>query len=389
MKSADIVVIGRGLMGSACAAHLARAGCDTVLVGQDEPADPTTHQGPFGSFHDAGRISRTIADDPVWARLALWSIARYADLQRQTGIVFFTPRATVMAGPATGKMAGFTQGFLSCAAGLGLAHRRLEGAALAAAYPCFQLPDGTIATVDPSGGVIDPRAMRQAHEAVATAAGARVIKDSVTARDGGRLQLASGAVVHADHVVFAMGGWAGFAPYDGPRLAMRVYQRSVALVAVQGDQAKELAAMPNLIFVPGDRLTDLYLLPPVRYPDGRSYLKIGGEHDSPLASDAAALNAWFRGTGSAAAGAALLAQLRAVMPGLVIDKPHGAACAVSFTATGYPYIGRIDAGTTVLTGGNGAAAKCADALGRLGAIAALGGDLAAEGFGTDFAPCFA
>jgi len=39
--------------------------------------------------------------------------------------------------------------------------------------------------------------------------------------------------------------------------------------------------------------------------------------------------------------------------------------------------------------GEGSAAKSADSLGRLNPVAAFGGDLAAEGFGTDFAPVFA
>jgi sarcosine oxidase len=76
------------------------------------------------------------------------------------------------------------------------------------------------------------------------------------------------------------------------------------------------------------------------------------------------------------------------MPGLAIRRTATAACAVSFTATGYPYVARIEDGVTLLTGGNGAGAKCADELGRLGAVAALGGDVAAEGLGTDFAPVF-
>ena len=76
------------------------------------------------------------------------------------------------------------------------------------------------------------------------------------------------------------------------------------------------------------------------------------------------------------------------MPDLMIAQTKTAACAVSFTASGHPYIGRLDDATTVLTGGNGAAAKCADELGRLGAVAALGGDVTAEGIGATMAPVF-
>lgn len=389
MERADFVIIGRGLMGTACARYLAEAGCDVVLVGPDEPLEPAAHNGPFGSFHDAGRITRAIADDPVWSRLATRSIARYADLEQRASMAFYTSCGAVMAGPDTGPMAGFTQSFLDCPAKLGLKHERLAGAALAQRFACFDLPKGSLAAFDPLGGVINPRAMRRAEEGLAVQAGARVIATHVTLRDGAVLTLATGAKLIAGHLVLAMGGWAGVAPQIIARPVMQVYQRTVLLAEIPETEAARLSGMPSLIYVPQGAETDLYLLPPIRYPDGRIYLKIGGERASPEALDAASLNAWFKTKGSADAGAMLEAELRQLMPDLQIARTTTAACAVSFTATGYPYIARLDAGSTLLTGGNGAAAKCADELGRLGAIAALGGDVAAEGLGTDFAPIFA
>lgn len=386
MTRADIIVVGRGLMGSACARHLAEAGCRVMLVGPDEPMDRAAHDGPFGSFHDAGRITRGIAEDPVWARLSTRSMARYRDLEARSGIGFFTQCGAMMAGPLQGPIAGMMAAVTGSAARLGLVHERLEGAALAARAGMFALPAGSVAVFDPTGGVIDPRAMRRAEEALAVAAGAEVVAQPVTGREGARVTLADGAQVTAGHVVIATGGWAGCAPLTGKRPALRVYQRTVAFAEVTQAEAARLAGMPSLIWVPEGGETDLYLLPPIRYPDGRFYLKIGGEADSPEARDAATLNAWFRGAGSPAAGAVLLGELRRVMPGLRIANTQTGACAVSFTATGQPYVARLEDGVTLLTGGNGAGAKCADELGRLGAVAALGGDVAAEGIGADFAP---
>ncbi|NKX45327.1 NAD(P)/FAD-dependent oxidoreductase [Roseicyclus persicicus] len=389
MGTVDVAVVGRGLMGTACARHLAGAGLRVALVGPDEPADRAAHDGPFGSFHDAGRITRAIAQDPVWARLATRSIARYAELEARGGLPFYNARGGLMAGPATGPMAGFTAGVLDTSARLGLRHELLAGPTLAARFPMFRLPGDGVAVLDPVGGVIDPRAMRLAEERLAVAAGAEVIATHAVARDGATLALADGGRVSADHVVLATGGWAAAQPLTGARPAMRVYQRTVLFAEVTEAEAARLSDMPSLIWVPEGSDTDLYLLPPVRYPDGRLRLKIGGEADSPEARDGAALNAWFRTEGSAAAGAALRDALTTLMPDLAIAGTSTGACAVSFTETGYPYIARLDAHVTLLTGGNGAAAKCADELGRLGALAALGGDVAAEGLGTDFGPVFA
>jgi sarcosine oxidase len=389
VKRADFVIVGRGLMGSACARHLAEAGCDVALVGPDEPLDRIAHAGPFGSFHDAGRITRAIAEDAVWSRLATRSIARYRDLEQKSGIGFYTACGAVMAGPQTGPMAGFSAGFLATSARLGLDHTRLAGSDLADRFAFLDLPQDSLAAFDPTGGVIDPRAMRRAEETLARAAGALVVPTHVTGWDGADLRLASGGTLAAGHVVLATGAWAATAPLTDARPAMQVYQRSVLLAEIDADEAARLSGMPSLIYVPDGVQTDLYVLPPIRYPDGRIYIKIGGEAHSPEAQDGATLNAWFKTRGSAAAGAVLEAELRRLMPRLAIRDTKTDACAVSFTATGHPYIGRIAPHITLLTGGNGAAAKSADELGRLGAIAALGGNLAAEGLGVDFAPLFA
>ncbi|PWK60101.1 glycine/D-amino acid oxidase-like deaminating enzyme [Roseicyclus mahoneyensis] len=388
MGPMDVAVIGRGLMGTACAMHLAQRGCRVALVGPDEPADPAAHDGPFGSFHDAGRITRAIAHDPVWARLSTRSLLRYREIEARTGIAFYTPCGGVMAGPLDGPLAGFTAGFLETPKALGLAHDRLSGAALARRFPMFDLPAGSEAVFDPVGGTIDPRAMRRAHEALAVTAGAEVVATHAMGRDGGTVALASGGRVSADHVVVATGGWASAAPLTADRPAMRVYQRTVAFAEVSEAEAARLSDMPSLIWVPEGDPTDRYLLPPIRYPDGRRYIKIGGELTSPEAIDGAALNAWFKTSGGAEAGASLLADLVALMPDLRIERTATAPCAVTFTRTDYPYIARLDDRVTLLTGGNGSAAKCADELGRLGSVAALGGSVAAEGLGADFAPVF-
>lgn len=385
---AEFVVIGRGLMGTACARHLAEAGCRVVLVGPDEPSDPARHDGPFGSFHDAGRITRNIAHDPVWARLSSRSLARYREIEARTGISFYTACGGLMAGLDHGAMAGFTAGFHETPLALGLAHERLEGESLSERFPMFDLPEGSRGVFDPAGGHIDPRAMRRAHETLAQDAGAEVVTSHAVAREGGAVTLADGRRLSAEHVVVATGGWASAAPLGMARPAMRVFQRTVVLAEITESEAARLEDTPSLIWVPDNDPTDRYLLPPIRYPDGRIYVKIGGEDTSPEARDGETLNAWFRTPGGDEAGRSLLADLVKVMPEMRIERVLTAPCAVTFTKTGYPYIARIDDRATLLTGGNGAAAKCADELGRLGAVAALGGSVAAEGLGTDFAPVF-
>src|SRR5690349_5492636 len=82
------VVIGKGLVGSAAARHLARQTDGVALIGPDEPSERATHQDVFGSHYDEGRIYRVLDADPIWAHLAERSIARYDEISGESGIAF-------------------------------------------------------------------------------------------------------------------------------------------------------------------------------------------------------------------------------------------------------------------------------------------------------------
>ena len=98
VERVDFLVVGRGLMGSACARWLAEAGHGVLLVGPDEPEDRRGCEGPFASHHDAARITRQVAHDQVWSALSSASIARYRDLEARTGVAFFHEVGAMMAG---------------------------------------------------------------------------------------------------------------------------------------------------------------------------------------------------------------------------------------------------------------------------------------------------
>ena len=100
MKSKPVIaVIGRGLIGSAAAKYLAKAGTAPIVIGPDEPAQKQTHQGVFASHYDAGRITRVLDPDPIWGQLARNSIETYAEIEAQSGIQFYHPSGCLSVGP--------------------------------------------------------------------------------------------------------------------------------------------------------------------------------------------------------------------------------------------------------------------------------------------------
>ncbi|MGB3408766.1 MAG: FAD-dependent oxidoreductase, partial [Jannaschia sp.] len=348
MDRFDVIVIGGGMMGAPCARHLAEAGHSVALIAAPEPSDRTTSGGPFGSHFDAARITRRVASDADWSLASRRSIARYRDLEARSGRTIFRESGAVMAGPEVGPMSDVTQRFLSIAAALDDPPERLDTEAVRARLG-IALPAGSLASFEAAqGGWIDPRAMRDAQQVLAVTAGAALFAQAAVARNGGVVTLADGTRISGGHVVVATGPHAASDGFLPARPRMKVWARTIAFARLSEAERLRLADLPSLIWVPEGWDYDLYMLPPVRYPDGRWYLKIGGEVDSARIQSADEMAAWFHGAGDAAVGARLLEEMRRVLPGLDVAAAHTEPCAVAWTETGYPYIDAAGDGVTVL-----------------------------------------
>ena len=381
----DFAVIGRGLWGTAAAMYLAQAGHSVALIGPSEPADPQRFDGPFASHHDAGRITRCIAKDVMWARASARSITRYATLSRESGIDFYTACGGMMVSDEP----DYYGAVIDTARSEGFACDIHDQPALSERFGMFRFARGTVGVWDATGGYIDPRAMRRAHEALACRAGATVVDDAVIACDGTELRLASGTSMTAGHVLQATGSYAALSGLLPRRPDMIVCTRTVYFAEVDADQAAGLAGMPSLIWRPQGQDHYLYLLPPIRYPDGRLLIKIGGEPDERLAETEAEARAWMHGTGCPEIAATLKTRLLELMPDLRIRSGEPGACLLAHSPGGFPYIGRLSDTVTVATACCGAGAKCADELGRIAAHVALGDTAAAKELGADLTPSFA
>lgn len=365
-----LAVIGRGLIGSAAARHLAEAGHVVVLIGPSEPEVMATHPGVFASHYDEGRITRALDPDPFWSRVSRASIARYAEIATKSGVSFHKPVGAVLAGLRDTDTVLAAQ---RVAAEAHLPCDVLEGAAIAERFPYFAFPSDTRALHERSGaGHISPRRLVRAQGIAAERAGARIVDAVVTGLHetphGVTLHTAAGEIV-ADRVLVAAGGFSNMVL---PRpLPLTVYARTVALFRVEGTELDRLRDMPSLIWRDpnGD---DPYLLPPILYPDGGHWLKIGGDPVDVILSDTAAMQRWFRSGGSARVADQLEQMIRARIPGLRVVERRHLPCVTSFSPSDLPLIGPVSARVTVATAGCGRAAKCSDELGRLGAEAVLG-----------------
>ena len=141
-----------------------------------------------------------------------------------------------------------------------------------------------------------------------------------------------------------------------------------------------LADMPTIIYKVGpDDYNWCYMLPPILYPDGCYWFKIGGGRKIPLETHNDVVRWYQRNNWRPVLYKQyhsnekdMLSVLNGLFPGLRARamEVKGDTCVTVHTPNNLPYIGQVPSIPClfVATGGNGYAAKSADEIGRLAAM---------------------
>ncbi len=370
----DVAVVGLGLIGAAALRHLAAGGVSAIGIGPAEPDDWAASATPFASHYDSGRITRRLDARYEWAVLASRSIDQYPVLERESGITFHHPVGLLFVRNDHSGIANQRQVIEQLGLPVGVATTDSGRAR----FPWFEFPGGWTLLHEPGpAGYIDPRLMLRAQLSVASQQGAdirRAVASSLERYENGyRVHCMNDEPVEAERVLLATG------PYlDSllPRpLAATVVPEAIILAEVAPAEAERLAVMPSVIYLLDHaEFNDVYLVPPTRYPDGRLYLKMGGSCRAarPLRHDDEK-RAWMSGAGADRYLGAMREILIALLPDVRFEGFSMKPCMITDTAHGLPFIDAVDDGLFVAAGGNGHAAKSADAIGALGAEMAATG----------------
>ena len=373
------IVLGRGLIGSAAARHLAESTDGVACIGPDEPADRAGHNGVFASHYDEGRLTRIFDPAQEWSVTAKRSIARYRDLQDRSGVQFFTPSGFLGLGdPAT----DYNEQGAKTATANGAELERLDAKEIRTRFPFLSVEDSADGVLETgTAGHISPRRLVIAQTILAKQAGATIIRQAATAihpvKDGVEVELADGSRVQAQKVLIATGAFTapcGLCPVD---LGLTIYGRAVVLARVDDDTAEALLKMPTMVVA----ANGAYILPPILYPDGNRHVKIGiGTDSDPQFSTLADLQRWFKGSGSAKDRLEFTDFLLSLIPALSrCAHWQTASCAVTKTSSGLPLIDFVhDRNIAVAVGGCGKGAKGSDEWGRIAADLIRGEDWNAD-----------
>lgn len=387
----DIAVIGNGMIGAAATRYLSAAGHKVVAIGPAEPVDWQTHTGVFASHYDQGRITRIIDPDPIWAQLAARSLAAYAEIEQKSGITFHYRSGGLRVSPDVTAAGDTLNQAEQVGQTYGALYDRLSANELTNQFPFLQVTPQTVGLWERGeAGYINPRALVQAQLTIAAQQGATIVRETVTTlapgNQGVTLTTDASRQWQAQRVLLAAGGYTHHL-LDRP-LDLRPKAVAVLLAELGPDEVRRLAGLTTLIWRLADHpfLASIYSAPPVRYPNGKMYLKIGGTRKIPrYMYTPAEFCDWFYGDGDPQEVTALREVLLTLLPGLRVESFHSKPCVITYTAHGYPYVDcLVDGQIYIAAGGCGSSAKSSNEIGHMAALLVEKGewnyDLAASHF---------
>lgn len=367
----DHVVVGGGPMGASAAKYLALSGARVLLISAPEPVAERT--GLRSSHNDISRLTRGLDGSPVWAKLGHTSIARYQHLEKASGIRFFTESGclTLLEGSAP-NLTDVEANLLAVGATEGVVSDTLGSAELRERFSTLNVPPGSRGFHEKTNaGWLNPLDYVRAQVEVGRGAGLTVWSDIMTSASrtarGFTVQTEGGLECTSDHLLFAQGVYSLFADSPFRPRKLDVFARTVVRVELDPDQVAAMGGIPSMIVRGASDNDNCYLVPPVRYPDGKYYIKIGGGRRVHTLASRLQLDNWYYGDGDHEIAARLLSRLEGLLPATVPKRGISQACSIAVAPSGLPIIDKIHENVGVLTGGNGHAAKCGDELGRLGA----------------------
>ena len=389
-SSFDFAVIGAGMFGSAAAKYLS-INSKVVLIGPEEPINKeiASSRLSFGAYYDQARITRRLGWDEVWAATDSISLNRFRDIEKESGISFFYEAGSLVI--MAKSIASRTESILKQCQDSGIEVDRLNQASIENNWSYLKAPKilGGIEGLfeDKMAGYLNPRKLVKAQLSLFKLHGGTLLRGSVTQVSKNKhsnlwqlsvLKNDKTELVYANKLLIAAGAFINhnqILPIKS-KLELYSFTEPNLLFEVGEDEVKRLHKMPTIITVDpednGNQNTSIYLLPPIQYPDGKYYFRIGPGMQ-PIVKQLDTLEEmrdWYIQQKITREQRDFLMKMQQIlMPDVKIQSIQEACCIIEKTPSHYPYIGQIneDNSLNIVTGGNGHGARGSDEIGRVAA----------------------
>lgn len=241
--AADVIVVGSGVIGSATAWRLARAGYRVRLLEQFALG----HE--LGSSHGPSRMIRLAYEEPEYAVLGREAFRLWDDLQEESGEDLLRMTGGLDVGtPDAYEMEGIVRTYET----LGMPYERLDRDELRRRYPQLNLPEGTIGLHQQDYGILAATRCVLTLAARAQAAGADLHAEEAALKivpDGEGVTVRTDKGEHrASRVILTAGSWTNplLAPL-GIELPLTVLQEQLAFFRVHDPEMHSPDRLPLVI----------------------------------------------------------------------------------------------------------------------------------------------
>lgn len=371
----DFLVIGKGLFGAAATRYLSNVSRNVAVIGPDEPTDPSTHTGIYGAHYDQARIiSQVVNREPIWASLTRQTFTQMPLLEAALGEPIYKPIGCLYAAPYDPNDRHFTDAD-ALATRYGASYQILDQSTQAKVLPMLHFPDNCRMVWERSpGGYLSPRKLLQGELAAAQQNGATLIReiaaDVVEHVDHVEVRTQEGGSYHARKVLIATGAFSNCFNLFARPLALRLKIEFVIFGQTPLSEVERLQGMPTLSYqIESPHLADIYMFPPVLYPDGKYYIKMGANTTADRYVETLdEINGWYRYGNSDTMIEEMKAALCDIVPGLQVNGWHTSRCVITRTVHAKPYIDIVRPGKIYSAiGGNGTGAQSSDGIGKVAA----------------------
>ncbi len=363
----DFAVVGNGLLGSSVARSLSELGARTLVLGAGEPESDSGEEQVYSSHADEARITRVADADSVRALLAAEAIAMYEDIQERSGMTFFTPCGFLAI--AEGSQSDWFDSLRNSAQNADVRLVAKSGEDIESDHS-LRLRESSMALFEQdSAGYIHPRKLIEANNSLTTSLGGVLLREQVVTishvSGHSRLITRENKTVRAKKIVLATGAFTESLGIIPPNVVVR--NNTYVLGRIGPDAAASLKRLPSVIFRSSDPEGCFYLLPPVNYPDGNTYIKIGHSEVGQPIENYHDIFSWFQGIGSEQVAQRLKELLANFFLDIDFLELKSFPCVTTHTPSGYPYIDWWREDCALLLGGNGFCAKSCLGIGEIAA----------------------
>lgn len=366
----DSIVIGKGLMGSAAAKYLSQSQKNVALIGPDE-AMALNEEIVFSSHYDQARIQRLIGKDAIWTLLNQQSAAQYDALEKESNICFHSKEGCLYVNPYGSDI--YLDHVSEQAKYFKINHQLFQNSeSIHSSFPDFYFPATTKGMFEPApSGHINPRLLIKAQLSIFKRNGGEIFNDTANdiSYENGIIKISTfaGKIYRAKKVLLTPGAFINFLNLLKRKLLLNIKGEITVWAKVSEEEASRFSKLPSLLYAIDEPETqDIYLVRPLQYPDGEYYLKMGANFpDDVFFNNLKDIQDWYKSESSNNNLETMQNALMKIMPELSVKEWLIKKCIVNYTQHGKPYIGEVNDGLFVTTGGNGYGAMCSDALGKI------------------------